>query len=54
MMLKEGRIDVMGKTQEIITTAHLSEYFSHDIEISQHEDRYVAKLKTETKIAELF
>lgn len=54
MMLKEGRIDIMGKTKEIITTEHLSEYFSHDIEILQKEDRYVAKLKTETNIIELF
>jgi len=54
MMLKEGRIDIMGKTKEIFTTEHLSEYFSHDITISQQADRYVAKLQTETKITELF
>lgn len=54
LMLKEGRIDIMGKTREIITTEHLSEYFSHDIEILRNEERYVAKLKTETKITELF
>lgn len=53
LMLKEGRIDVMGKTKDIITTEHLSEYFSHDIEILRKEDRYVAKLKTETNITEL-
>ena len=54
MMLKEGKIDAIGQTKDIFTTVNLSEYFSHDIEILQKEDRYVAKLKTETKITELF
>ena len=54
MMLKEGKIDAIGKTKDIFTTESLSEYFSHDIEILQQEDRYVAQLKTETKITELF
>lgn len=54
MMLKDGRIDIVGKTSEIFTTEHLSEYFSHDIKILRQNDRYVAQLKTETKITELF
>ena len=53
MMLKEGRIETMGRIKDIFTTEHLSEYFSHDIEILKNEDRYVAKLKTESKITEL-
>lgn len=53
IMLKEGRIETMGKTKDIFTTEHLSEYFNHNIEILQKEDRYAAKLKTESKIAEL-
>ena len=53
MMLKEGKIETMGKTEDIFTTEHLSEYFSHDIEILKNEDRYVAKLKAESKITEL-
>ena len=54
MMLKEGKIDIQGKTKDIFTTEHLSDYFSHNIEIFQQENRYVAQLKTETKITELF
>lgn len=54
MMLKDGKIEIMGKTKEIFTTEHLSEYFNHDIEIQRQNDRYVAQLKTETKITELF
>lgn len=54
MMLKDGRINIVGKTNEIFTTEHLSEYFSHDIKILRQNDRYVAQLKTETKITELF
>lgn len=53
LMLKEGRIYLMGKTQELLTTPKLSDYFSHDMEISQKDGRYSAKLKAETKIAEL-
>ena len=53
LLLKEGKIDIMGKTKDIFTTEHLSEYFSHDIAISRQEERYVAKLKAETKIDEL-
>lgn len=53
IMLKEGKIYTMGKTEEIFTTENLSEYFSHDISILRKEERYVAKLKAETKIANL-
>lgn len=54
LMMKEGKISLMGDTKEIFTTEHLSEYFSHDIEILPKDGRYAAKLKAETKIAELF
>ena len=53
IMLKEGKIYTMGKTEEIFTTENLSEYFSHDISILRKEERYVAKLKAESKIANL-
>ena len=53
IMLKAGKIEVKGKTKDIFTTEHLSEYFSHDIEILQKENRYVAKLKTDTRITDL-
>jgi len=54
IMLKDGMIHTRGKTSDIFNTEHLSEYFNHDIEILQKEDRYVAKMKTETRITELF
>ncbi len=54
IMLKEGKIDAIGKTKDIFTTESLSEYFSHDIQILEQEGRYVAQLKAETKITELF
>ena len=54
MMLKDGKIDAIGKTKDIFTTESLSEYFSHDIQVSEQEGRYVALLKIETKITELF
>lgn len=53
IMLKEGKVCHMGKTADILTTEGLSDYFGHDIEIVQQDGRYVAKLKTETKITEI-
>lgn len=53
IMLKNGKIYTIGKTEEIFTTNNLSEYFSHDISILRKNDRYTAKLSTETKIADL-
>ena len=54
LMMKDGKISLMGDTKDIFTTEHLSEYFSHDIEILPKDGRYTAKLKAESKITELF
>lgn len=53
LLLKDGRVYLMGKTQDILTTKRLSDYFSHDIEILPKDGRYSAKLKAETHITEL-
>lgn len=53
IILKDGAIYTKGKTEDIFTTENLSDYFSHDISIAKQKNRYVAKLKTETKITNL-
>lgn len=53
LILKDGKNYTMGKTEEIFNTENLSEYFNHDISVLRKEDRYVAKLKAETKITQL-
>ncbi len=45
IFLKDGKIDMMGKTSELLITEKLSAYFNHDIEISQKEGRYSANVK---------
>lgn len=53
LILKEGKIYDIGKTEGILNTENLSEYFCHNIQITHQNDRYTAALKTESKIIEL-
>lgn len=53
LMLKDGLIYKIGETEKIFTTEQLSEYFNHNIEIIHKDGRYAAKLKTDSKLAEL-